>query len=180
MSPIAYTTPFTAVAGTAWRAADWNSYGRDNIAWLATDSPACRAYNSATLSLANNTLTALTLNSERYDNAALHSTSTNTSRATVPIGGGGKYVIGATVAWGLNATGYRQLRFRLNGTTDLGIDSRVDATGTTGVESAPFTVYALAAADYVEAMGNQTSGGALNCGGNPGPGPEFYVFWFRN
>ena len=86
---MSYSAPFTAVAGTAWRAADWNTNGRDNIAWLATDSPSCRAYNNANISMTSGAATAVTLNSERFDNAAMHSTSSNTSRITVPTGGGG-------------------------------------------------------------------------------------------
>jgi hypothetical protein len=123
-------------------------------------------------------LTAATLNSERFDNANIHSTSSSTSRLTIPSGGGGKFIIGGTIAWAVNVTGYRQLRFRLNGTTDLAIDSRVDATGTTGVECAPMTIWSLSAADYVEMLVQQSSGGALNLSGNP-TGPEFYCFWFR-
>ena len=86
---MAFTTPATAVAATALTASFLNVNVRDNIAWMATDSPSCNVYNNANISIATGTNTALTFNSERYDNAAMHSTSSNTQRITAPTGGGG-------------------------------------------------------------------------------------------
>lgn len=175
-----WTSPFTAVAGTAWKAADWNTYGRDNLTWLATDSPACRAYNSAAIATNNVTQTALTLNSERFDNASVHSTSSNTARFTVPTGAGGKYLFGATVDWAANATGLRGLSCYLNGTTYIARDYRQAVTdGGTGTVIPLVGTYSLAAADYIEFYGVQVSGGSLNMSATPGYGPEAWMMWFR-
>ena len=47
----------------------------------------------------------------------MHSTSVNTQRLVATVAG--KYVISGTVQWTANATGYRQVYIRLNGTTPL-------------------------------------------------------------
>lgn len=178
---VAYTTPFTAVAGTAWKAADWNTYGRDNIAWLATDSPACRAYNSATISHATSGVAqAVTLDSERYDNATLHSTSSNTSRFTAPTGGGGKYLMGGQLGFAASAGGtFRQNALRINGATLVIVSSAASSAGLAPTINIS-TVYSLAAADYMEMVGNQDSGGALNMGAASAYQPEAWLYWFRN
>lgn len=175
---MAFTTPATAVASTILTAAWLNTYVRDNTAWIATDSPAVRAYNNANVSIANNSLQAVTLNSERFDNSGSHSTSVNTPRITAPAGAGGKYLIGAHLAYAGNGTGVRANNVRLNGgsfvsTTTLLPPGAVEAQFTTA------TVYALSAADYVEMVAFQTSGGALNVVGTDLYSPEFYAFWFR-
>ena len=78
------------------------------------NAPSARAYNNANLSVANGTLTVLNLNSERWDNDGIHSTSTNTSRMTAQTAG--VYVVSGSVIWATNTTGDRQLFIRLNGT----------------------------------------------------------------
>ena len=177
---MAYTTPFTAVAGTAWKAADWNTYGRDNIAWIATDSPACRAYNNAALATATGTELALTLNSERFDNASVHSTSSNTSRFTVPSGAGGKYVVTGSITWAPSAGGtYRACALRVNGATRLAQTNQAPSASH-GSDATVTAVYSLAAADYVEMTATQDSGGALNVNVQANYSPEASVFWFRN
>ena len=180
---MAYSTPSTFVAGNVLTAAQLNTNLRDNIAWMATDSPACRAYNNANISISNAAAapgTAITLNSERFDNAAIHDTGSNTSRLTVPSGAGGKYIMGCGGSWAASAGGnYRQTRIELNAAaTNIGIDTRDGSAGHLS-ESAWCTVYALAAADYVELYARQDSGGALNFIVQSNSSPEFWMFWFR-
>jgi hypothetical protein len=179
---MSYATPFTAVAGTPWKASDWNVYGRDNIAWIATDSPACRAYNSAAISVANATDVFLTFNSERFDNASVHSTSSNTGRLTVPTGGGGKYIIGSNIDYATTFTGVlRASGLRLNGSTYIA--DQYAPPINSAFSSGRFTVtaiYSLSAADYVEVRAYQDSGGALNVTATGNYSPEFWCFWFRN
>lgn len=176
---MAFTTPRTYVAGEIHTAAHHNTYERDNIAWMATDSPSVRAYNNANISIATATLTPVTLNSERFDNAAVHSTSVNTSRLTVPTGGGGKYLFGASWAWALSAAGtYREARVYVNGATEIAqLDLQPSAShASSGIIT---SVYALSAADYMELQVIQDSGGALNITNNGNFSPEVWMFWFR-
>ena len=177
---MAFTTPRTYVAGEIHTAAHHNTYERDNIAWIATDSPACRAFNSANISVTTSAVEqALTLNSERFDNAAVHSTSTNTSRFTVPTGGGGKYIATGSITWAANGSGtYRACSLRHNATTRIGqINAAPSASH--GSDATVVAIYALAAADYVEMAATQDSGGALNVNVQANYSPEASVFWFR-
>lgn len=176
---MAFTTPATSVAGTVLTAAFLNTYVRDNIAWQATDSPACRAYHNTTQSIANLSPQAVVLNSERFDNAAIHSTSSNTSRLTAPTGGGGKYLFGASWAWAISSnTNFRQGRAMVNGTTGIGYlttqPSAVHAS-----EGFITSTYTLAAADYFELFVHQDSGAGLNLGSTANFSPEVWMFWFR-
>ena len=176
---MAFTTPATAVAGTVLTASWLNTYVRDNVAWMATDSPAARAYNSANLSTTTGVATALTLNSERFDNAAVHDTGSNTSRMTIPTGGGGKYIIGGGVTWASSALGAIRNSFvLLNGATILVVEQR-EPSAATNSQSGPCTTYALADADYVELIAQQDSTGNLNVNVAGNYSPEFWVLWTR-
>jgi len=174
-----FGTPFTAVAGTAWKAADWNTYGRDNIAWIATDSPSCSIYNNAPIShTSSGSNQAVTFNSERFDNAAMHSTSSNPSRVTVPTGGGGKYLCGSTIGFAANGSGHRALTFQLNGTTPyIAVQAFVAYAGA-ALTNTLSTVRAMSAADYFEMLAFQNSGGALNIIDTEGS-PSMFAFWYR-
>ena len=148
---MAFTTPATAVAGTILTAAWLNTYVRDNVAWLATDSPSCRAYNAPGQSLPAAVGTSLTFNSERYDNAAMHSTSSNTARITVPTGGGGKYLVGGyTLVPGQATPGnYHGHAIQLNATTQIAaiqvqvLNSAVYVPGLTNS-----AIWSMSASDY--------------------------------
>lgn len=173
-------TPRTWVAGAVLTAAQLNADVRDNTDFLLTSAPAVRVYNSANISISNNTVTALTFDTERYDvGSGMHSTSVNTGRLTVPTGCGGKYHIGASLVFAANATGRRYAAIRLNGTTLIAIQIEPTNSGTyaTGIQVS--CDYALAAADYVEVEVYQDSGGALNVTFAGNYSPEFWAHWVR-
>jgi hypothetical protein len=176
---MAYTTPITFVAAAVLTAAQLNTNLRDNIAWMATDSPTCRVYNSAALSIVSGSSVALTFNSERFDNAAMHSTSTNTGRITIPTGGGGKYLIGCVIEWNAAAGGnYRDNRIR-NGGTTFHAGVTVGPIGGAGSPlAAPVGTWNYTAADYAEVVVAQDSGGNININSADGS-PEFWAVWTR-
>lgn len=159
--------------------ASWGDAVRDGIVWLAGDAasggpkPMTTAYNSAAQSIATATATALTMDSERYDVGGCHSTSSNTSRLTVPSGAGGVYAIGASVKWTNSSTsGFRQLALRLNGATTIAV---IEGDGTTNETALTISKdYKLSATDYVEAVVYQTSGGLLSTGST---GTEVWWHW---
>jgi len=169
---VPYTTPATAVAGTILTAAWLNTYVRDNVAWIATDSPACRAYSTIARTTATGVELALQLDAERFDNAGVHSVSSNTTRFTVPTGGGGKYVCTGSMTWSTQAAGtYRACTLRLNGTTRLAqINTAPSASH--GSDATVVAVYALQAADYIELSATQDSGFALNVNTQANYSPE--------
>lgn len=108
----------------------------------------CRVYNSANLTISDNTETDLTFNSERYDTASYHSTSASTERLTAPVAG--YYRMGASVGWDTNASGTRILGIRYNGTGNyIVIDHRDASTGTLQTRQSVNCEYHLAAGEYV-------------------------------
>lgn len=177
---MAYTTPTTRGA-VVISTSNWNTDIVDNVKWLAGESsggsPRCRVYNSAAFSVANNTLTAVTFDTENYDYGGCHSTSSNTSRLTVPSGGGGLYHIGGCAVFAANATGIREVRILLNGTTILARSGSTSLSASGDHPLAIETDYRLAAADYVELVVYQTSGGNLNVQQSGMASPSFYFRW---
>ncbi len=176
-----FTTPRTYVAGEIHTAAHHNQYERDNIAWIATDSPACRAYKSTAFTVSSSGVeTAVTLDSERFDNAGVHSTVSNTTRFVVPTGGGGKYICTGSTSWS-QASGagtYRAVSLRVGGSVRIAQMNTSPSTSH-GADGTIVAVYALAAADYLEMCVTQDSGGALNVNSVANYSPEASIIWFR-
>ncbi len=176
---MAYTTPFTAVAGTAWKASDWNTYGRDDIAWLATDSPCCTVYNNGTQATTSGVGVAVTFDSEVFDNAAMHSTSSSTNRITVPSGGAGKYLISFQLMFTVAiAMGSSFANIGLNSST-IFVSSIAEIIG--GTEAVCVAPWSLSVADWVSANARQDSGSGKNIGNDTTfvRAPWFSAFWFR-
>jgi hypothetical protein len=130
------------------------------------EQPRASANNSTTQSISNSTWTAVTFDTEDYDVGSMHSTSVNTSKFTVPTGGGGIYLLTAQVTFAANATGVRQIRFlKGSGATDIGGTSARSSVTATDIETLSSSlVVSLAAGDIVEVYAYQTSGGSLNIG----------------
>jgi hypothetical protein len=131
--------------------------------------PRCVAYMNTTQSLSDSTETAVTFNTEDVDVGAMHDTSSNTSRFTVPTGGDGFYEFIAHVSFAANATGNRYTRFRKNGTTSVGTRVALPPNGSNfGSADQPVVLNiwsgTLAAADYIEVLAYQSSTGAMNIG----------------
>lgn len=126
--------------------------------------PRAVAYNSAVQSINDSTLTVLTFNSEDVDVGAMHSTSANTSRLTVPTAGGGFYLIVGAAGFANNATGTRALEIFKNGTTALQYGQVANAGAGSLVVINVVWAGVLAATDYVELRAQQSSGGALDIG----------------
>ncbi|HEX7277776.1 MAG TPA: hypothetical protein VF244_10420 [Acidimicrobiales bacterium] len=111
----------TWVANTIHTAAELNVDLRDNGKFLL-NPPQCRAYHNATQAITTATLTAVALNSERFDResgaaSTMHSTVSNTSRVTPLVAG--VYDLKGNIQFAAQATaaGYRAVYLRLNGTT---------------------------------------------------------------
>jgi hypothetical protein len=172
----------------------YNSFVSDNLRWgNASDAtlmeltqagnltvtgkalgvaPAARVFHNGNQSIANNTVTALAFNSERFDNDAIHDTVTNNGRLVCKTAG--TYLITGCVEWDPNTTGGRQLTVRLNGTTAV-VAQEGGAAGSLNPQQSVTTVYALAVNDFVELLVRQTSGGALNVIASGNYSPEFSI-----
>jgi hypothetical protein len=135
--------------------------------------PQASVFNSANISIATSALRQwLTFDSENYDTGNFHSTTTNTGRLTAPVPG--LYLIGASVEFASNATGYRELDLRVNGSTFIAADRMPAASGGAHIMSTQ-RVYQLDAGDYVETGVIQVSGGALNVVRQSAWSPEFWI-----
>lgn len=170
---MAWATPRTWVTGDDITAARLNQDLRDNPLFLY-NAAACRAYNSATQVMGNSSFTALTFDSERKDSSgSMHSTSSNTGRLVAPVAG--FYHAGGCITFGASSTATRATLVRVNGLTYVGgltVLARTDGAGT----AVPIhTMYQLAAADYVEIVGYQNSGGSLNSLVDVNNAPEGYL-----
>lgn len=122
----------------------------------------CILYNTSNYTISNATDTLLTFDTEIVDTDGFHSTSTNTSRITIPAGKGGKYYVFAWGSYANNTTGYRQLEIIVNGRT--GTPSRVGndaASSANNMGLNPVGAAVLAAGDYIEVNTYQNSGGSL-------------------
>lgn len=156
------------VTGTAITAAGINAI---------SDPPRCRLTHSVNQSTTNTVANALAFDTEVVDDGGMHSTSSNTSRITVPTDGGGFYVITGAVEFAANATGFRDLSIRLNGTTIIATTRNISASSTNTSRLVVTTLYPLADADYVELIAIQTSGGALNVNTQADWSPIFSAVW---
>jgi hypothetical protein len=119
-----------------------------------------RVFGSANISIANETFTVLTYNSESYDTDAYHSTSTNTGRITIPAGKTGYYFVWANTVFAA-ATGRRIVLLEKNGSDNM---LEVDMTGTASNDTFIWggaAIY-LTAGDYMQVKVWQSTGGNLN------------------
>lgn len=156
-----YTPPATFTTGTILSAGSLNTNLRDNIDWLGGAKPSVRAKRTSLQSIANSTYVAAAYDAEDWDTASMHSTVTNNSRITIPSGGTGKYQIGWSGYWAINATGRRVVSLRKNTTTIVTEVEMMKEGG--GVSSGTIQIVDSAtAADFYEIFLLQSSGGALN------------------
>ena len=116
---------------------------------------------SSTQSINNATWTVVTFNTEQFDTNNFHDNSSNTSRITIPTGRGGYYLLSGTLTFASNATGARGVQINKNGSQ---LFNPTFITTVNGFDSSyPFSLtISLVGGDYVEVLGYQNSGGALN------------------
>lgn len=151
---------------------DQRRIGQTEVKEIPFANVGCRVYNNANISVNNNTVTALTFNSERDDPSAMHSTSSNTGRITFAVAG--TYAIGCCVRFASNATGYRQVLLVKNGTTPIAQDTRNAVNGSVTIITM-HARYLFIAGDYIEVQVLQNSGGALNVDTAADYSPEFWA-----
>lgn len=136
-------------------------------AWAAPAAASfvgCSLYKSAAQSIANLTNALVTFDSENFDTDGFHSTSTNTSRITIPSGKGGKYLVSGTLIWASNSTGQRAMKILKNNTSYYEwCEDDANSNGITGFSGS--IVLDLVATDYIEMVASQNSGGSRNIDG---------------
>jgi hypothetical protein len=123
----------------------------------------CLVYGSTDQNITNNTFTALTYDSEINDTNTYHSTSSNTSRITIPSGKAGYYQVYANASFSANASGSRQLFIRKNN-TDIIFSAMGGYNNGRNVVFISGTIN-CAVGDYLEIFAYQESGSTLDVGG---------------
>jgi hypothetical protein len=125
----------------------------------------CSLWKSAAQSLSNATATFVTFDTEVFDTDGFHSTSTNTSRITIPAGLGGKYQVNGTIVFASNSNGARFLNFTKNNSLFLQGQGLLPNASFDTPLTASFIIEANAG-DYLEMTVYQNSGVTLNAIGN--------------
>jgi hypothetical protein len=122
----------------------------------------CSVTNTTVQSIANNTETAITFDSEEFDTDGFHSNVTNNTRITIPAGKGGYYNIVAQVTFAANSGGSnRNASIFKNGTRIATVSMNQQGAGAYAVPTLNKIVSAVAT-DYFEIKAEQNSGGSLN------------------
>jgi hypothetical protein len=154
-------TPARLAVGTDGQILTADSTAATGLAWTTlstapTYSGVSLFQSASTTSIANNTYTALLFDSENFDSDGYHSTSTNTSRITIPAGKAGKYAINATFFFQEDANGSRNIRVYKNGTAFM--NSQMPGVAVSQIALALNLVMDLAVSDYIEIYLQQNSG----------------------
>lgn len=159
---MAYSTPTTWSTGNVVGASGLNVYTSD-IVWLAENvasgKPMTFAYRSANQTVGNSSFSAIGFD-QHEDNAGAHSTSVNNSRFTAPVAG--RYRLSAQLRWAANSSGHRAVAIAANGTAVPVSGQGSLAFGIFDLDNCCTSVVRLAAGDYLEVFGTQTSGGNLD------------------
>jgi hypothetical protein len=108
--------------------------------------------------LSNGTTTLLTWDNEVIDTDAYHSTSSNTSRITVPTGKAGKYLVIGKVYYSQNSSGRRIVAIRKNSSSLTEFETTPGSTEPTILAT---YIVDLAVGDHVEMTAWQNSGVTL-------------------
>lgn len=159
------TTNARVPVGTNGQVLTADSAEATGVKWATASSGAsfsgARAWASGTQNINTATGTALTWNSESFDTSSYHSTSTNTSRLTVPSTG--YYTMSGLCMFNVNGTGVRILECKKNGSTGVAYVEEAATTLAATASTVQLTavVYATAG-DYFELVAYQNSGSTIS------------------
>jgi hypothetical protein len=151
-------TPARLAVGTNGQTLVADSTASTGLKWAAPTLPnvvGCAAYSSATsFTYSSGAQTIVPLASELFDTNGFHSTSTNTSRVTIPSGYAGKYLLTAYMRIGGTANDYAIIVLYKNGAyygngLDNGAFSRTQPGGGTFALNGS-TIVEAAVSDYFE------------------------------
>jgi hypothetical protein len=159
-----------AVGATSGMSLEVDSTTSTGLAWKGAIT--CAAISTTVFTIANATFTTLTFDSELWDTDAMHSTSTNTSRITVPKTG--YYRVELQGIWQSNSNANRGARILKNGSTFFTQFQEAQNIGDLQFYY-PYTMQ-LTAGDYVEVQMYQDSGTSL-VWYNRGQDGMFLVTW---
>jgi len=118
----------------------------------------CMAVANANQTISNNTDTAVNFGgTDLYDTDAFHNPSSNSSRITIPSGKGGKYLFQTMIRWDGNTSGFRNIKFYINGTEGQTVYRAPAFTAGACIINVSFMLE-LVASDFVQIFVFQNSG----------------------
>jgi hypothetical protein len=117
--------------------------------------------SNADQSINNATETTLSWSTENWDVGGYHSTSTNTSRITIPTGLAGKYLFSGWITFGTNGTGTRFVGVKKNGAGAFFVASS-DGNSPFSTFVNYSVIFEAAVADYFELAVFQNSSATIN------------------
>lgn len=129
-----------------------------------------RVYRITAQTIATLTSTAIAYSGATWDTGGFFTLSSPT-RLTIPADG--IYAVSGHVAWASNVTGWRHATIRVNGLTNIAIQSVNPAAS--GAYVTVKTIDRFSANDYLEMTVFQNSGGDLNVTRNADYSPEFAI-----
>lgn len=138
--------------------AAWGDQVRENFEFLI-DPPAVSVFASSNQTLTTATPTAITADSENYDTDGMHDSVSNTTRITVNTPG--RYLFSTCVRFGSGSTGFRQVQFRVNGSTFHNVGLIPAPTGPSGGVISGSRTLVLTQGDYVEVVAQHSQGSDL-------------------
>lgn len=149
----------------------WTGAQTFGVGTLLAAMDQVRVTNVADQVIATSTRTVLTFDTEDYDNNALHSTSSNTSRLTCPVSG--LYHIFGQITFTASAAGNIRLSdIFFNNTAMLAQGSATPNAAARGFPNVS-TQYRMTVGDYVELRAFQDTGGNLNVQGSTSAGDHY-------
>lgn len=156
------TTDFLNVGTNGYTLVADSSVSPTGLKWAAPASAAfvgVAASGSSGKTNSDATFTSVDFDTEAFDTDGIHSTSSNTSRFTVPSGKGGKWLFLSIISW--QAGTYTEIisRWYKNGVQQL--DRAVGRPAGSAGNIFP-AIFDLAAGDYMEVFSFQSSGGNKN------------------
>lgn len=120
-------------------------------------------YNlDTTISIANNTTVIVTFGQEIFDTNGFHSTTTNTSRVTIPSGQAGYYLVYGKIDYTASANNKWSANIKKNGTDSIANYQEGTVGGDFNNMSQAVGIAYLSEGDYIELEARQISGGTVN------------------
>lgn len=176
--------PVTEVPGNFITSALWTAQVAATMNWTmgsgSNGPPRFKGYatSAQTITSGSGSDTPISLDTEAYDSDNGHSTTTNTSRYVIQVAG--TYLILATGAFDINATGNRKVGINVNGANALGGAFTGPSMSSNSWVASVGVYQALNVGDYVELVMWQTSGANLVTKFGGAFGPALMCHWISS